>query len=780
MISPSKSGHNRKQGVALVVVLGLLAVMVLLGVSFSIAMRTERMAASSYLDTVRARHMMDVALAAVLTEHLPAAVGNSMLPDWLVYPSVSGGRGTNFLEGARFRYVPGALTNAAVAADVFNWRDIRDYTTDQTFHGQYAFMIINNSGMLDANVVAGRNRDYGRDPAEIQIAIRADDEGELLREVQIEGDLATYRDLWFGRFDTIPELHALGSWSSSDIITRAGGVATAPFRSSEFVNHFHIFSRFANQRVGTSVGGGRQYYPKAYVGGAPEDWDADATIITALTAPPNAPFDSDEDARNFLNQMKDFATSATGVGAFIPENINGMSFKRVPMINEVVISNFMERVASTGTNTVDELILYVDVAVETWYPFPTDAAIPNFVVTISSPPRVQTSPVFEGFNSLQLVSTIPDDRHTGGPDDFRVWRFRYRSDPVEVDFITAGAFPARTFPVAIIIEDNIDVNLPTGQAVNRVVGPWSADAYVFPLSAPVIRSLSYNLPTQLGPTLSCGVFDPRLNWDPSDAGPSGSQWRRATASLGSSNTTQINSLQAAPADEVGNLLYCAQRPFRSLGDIAYLLYLQDRPWETVRLLPPDGTANSLSRSLESARIFDRLTTTRDQIRSGLVNINTPHVPVLAAAMHRAPLERWPGDGNRRINAERARAIAQDWVNAIPSGGVENFSDVVGLAGLTTGSLLQSLEETDGDKFFAESAIRNSVELLGAEDTLFTVFINTRVFPSGYDPEAAEGVQSGLSLEDLVLAEQRALAVVWRDPVTGSARVISFIWLPDFD
>jgi hypothetical protein len=227
------------------------------------------------------------------------------------------------------------------------------------------------------------------------------------------------------------------------------------------------------------------------------------------------------------------------------------------------------------------------------------------------------------------------------------------------------------------------------------------------------------------------------------------------------------------------LLYCAQRPFRNVAEISYLLYRQDRPWETVRLLAPNSSLLSRNRSRESARILDRLTTSRDQIRSGLVNINTLHAPVLAAALHRAPLERWPGDGRRRVSAEVAVRLGSDWFNSMPEGGLENVSGIAGLEGLDT----EQVTAVAGDgalspnKFLAESAFRNSFELLGTHDTLYTIFMNTRVFPKGYDPDEPGAI---LDTDDLVVAQQRALAVVWRDPVTGRSRVISFIWLPDFD
>ena len=54
--------NNRRSGIALVMVLGVLSLMVLMAVSFAISMRTERVAAGNQLDTVRVRQLAQVGL----------------------------------------------------------------------------------------------------------------------------------------------------------------------------------------------------------------------------------------------------------------------------------------------------------------------------------------------------------------------------------------------------------------------------------------------------------------------------------------------------------------------------------------------------------------------------------------------------------------------------------------------------------------------------------------------------------------------------------------------
>jgi hypothetical protein len=93
-----------------------------------------------------------------------------------------------------------------------------------------------------------------------------------------------------------------------------------------------------------------------------------------------------------------------------------------------------------------------------------------------------------------------------------------------------------------------------------------------------------------------------------------------------------------------------------------------------------------------------------------------------------------------------------------------------------------------DKFLTESLVRNTLGVLGTRDTLYTVFLVTRTFPRGYDPNPSLSeieVPQGLSIDDLVMAEQRAVALVWRDPALGPndenrSFVRSFIWLTEED
>ena len=65
----------QNSGIALIMVLGLLTVMVLMAVTFAVSMRTERLAAGNAADTVRAREMVQAALARAHARlgHIPSS-----------------------------------------------------------------------------------------------------------------------------------------------------------------------------------------------------------------------------------------------------------------------------------------------------------------------------------------------------------------------------------------------------------------------------------------------------------------------------------------------------------------------------------------------------------------------------------------------------------------------------------------------------------------------------------------------------------------------------------
>lgn len=820
---------NSRSGIALVVVLGMLAIMVLMAVAFSISMRTERLAASAYVDATMARQLMDVAIARVLTEHIPdsSLATEAFYPPWDTYPTGGGGVGEEFLREKGIRYVPGAQWVNARNADIVDpddWIDILDPTSEERFYGQYVYLVINSSGLLDANVVADSTRNWGVQPGEIHVRPLTQFEEPFLDEINMhpDADLSVYRDLWFGRFDSIPELHSLGSWNDSNLQKADGSDLQPPFMDltlappalllnsppSSYVNHFQVFSHYPDDEY-IAPSGPPTTHPRAEIGGDPATW-SDLTIVNVLTNTPNQPFETEEDATTFLNLMKDYASET-----LVPTKLDVPSAKRVPMINEVAISNTVQ---ITALGPPDTLTLTVHLFVETWFPFEyapnigdmdfhvevEGISVPILLARLADGNPVDLSAVEA---EMQLIapptSTQPiSPRHDGmgAENDYRVTEFVYQgSIPVNCDYPDDPncATGIELVGVEVAINGAIRVLLvrPDG-SVDPVdlVQNWPAAA--FRDSEDVDLTAGPGGPPATIGIVAYSAFDPRLNWDPQEdmtspvEGRSDTQWDKEPATLGDQNAFTIG----FQSDEFG-IMHAALTEFRNVGELSYLLYSGDptdpfQPWQTTRIVSPPGA--SYTPDINPARVIDRFTVQDAASRSGLVNINTPYPSVLQAALYRARVEPWQQTSPGRVSVEQAELIADDIVQAVANlpQGARNLSDLARLPTVTTETLSTylNLDPTENNKFFAESPIRNSLGVLGTRDTLYTVFLMTRTFPRGFDPDPAKSefeLPDGLTMEDIVASEQRAVALVWRDPAIDEngvhqTVVVSFMWLPDFD
>ncbi|MBU0715967.1 MAG: hypothetical protein KJ964_11475, partial [Verrucomicrobia bacterium] len=188
------------RGIALVMVLGILSVMVLMAVAFAIAMRTERVAAGNYADSVRARQLVHVGLARALddlagklgTNGLMSAVGGTNYPPWDVtnsYTTAYTNTSTNAnalkllalnRENEATNFIPRVLWFAATNTDERSasnhWvliESVAQWGTNlptTNLMGRVKYLILNCSGLLDANFVGGATtRGLGTNPMEIAI-----------------------------------------------------------------------------------------------------------------------------------------------------------------------------------------------------------------------------------------------------------------------------------------------------------------------------------------------------------------------------------------------------------------------------------------------------------------------------------------------------------------------------------------------------------------------------------------------------------------------------------
>ena len=706
-------------------VLGMLALLVLMGVTFVISMRTERLAARSYLDVTKARQHIHTALARVLSE-IELEMDGLSYPPWDAHTSAEYGwvrvDQSTALMGAYpggdrtpMAHVPGSLRDAAMppgwSRHRFSWLELRD--SDNQVRGEYTYLIVNNSGLLDANYIG----EYEADP---QPRRRGFDVGEIRFHHNIlpecRGGIAhrhlrTYRDA-FVRFESVPELHLLASGRLADYRDQLGRPAPLhwePDGSVDYVSHLHVFSRYPAGYVDVNDDW-NAVNDVVYIGGNPDDWDED-DIRAAL-----AGIVPDRDA--FINAMYDYADDG-----LIPRELEQFTTKPVPLINEIVL----EVSAEPGADPDDpSVIITATLKIETAYLFPNE---PTGTFTV------------EVDDVTITVAGVDLNFTRSGPDPATI-----DLDEEEEYFVTEFVFewegvPPPDIAVDIVVEldgDGIEVR-HDGTPVDRVLSNWPADAFLVNLDLAAGNSV----------TTGWSANDPRINWDPSNA----DHWQKADndgeITLGEQNHNRF--ITGNPDERF--FMFAARRPFESVGELGYLLYDAEEPWTTVRFIG-DNADNFTP-------LFDRFIVHEEPVRRGLVNVNTRQTNTLVAAFWDMPVERYPEedpDGPRLDNVAALRTFAGLWMDATTTqGGLNNLSDFSDI--LDTLPIDALLNSTD-DKFKRESLLRNSLGLLGVRHNLFTIFIEARVFAEGYNADDADHYAKR---NDFVTGEESGIAVVWRDP-----------------
>jgi len=734
--------HNDRSGVALVIVLGLLSIMVILAIAFSISTRTERAAARSYIDVVKARQLVHTSLNRVIGDHIGSAMQRQVYPTNDVLTSGADTDTNNVVfhlgdkgiySGASF--VPMSLRTGAFAADGARWIPLQNQANQ--YIGEYSFLVINSSGLLDAMAVGGRSRSSGTNAAEIQVSSNI-----LPEAIFVDTSLSNVRNL-FGRFESVSEFYYLLSSSSSDVSYR--GPALLKSLPGSMADNFHVFSRFPHGYAEDDLGAVTN---AGYVGGNPSEWRVNE-IEAALQGLDNSPI---PDIPGFVRALTDYADEDLfPAGSSDAERFNRVSSEPVPMINEVIVSNTFELVRGTAP-APDTLTHRVYVVTEFWYPFPRDPDNPPYTLLLNGVPEITVQsrvryPQFQ--SSVPYIVDAAAPTFTNGAFSYAVVTNVYRQSQA-VNGSTGLPYPppGNRMAVQVTLRQNTDVQV-AGRVVDRVNGPWPAftltgNAPATPPSTPV----NFMSPAQT----ALAANDPRINWNPaSGAG----QWLVAggSVSVGGFNTGYVNGNN----DEIG-FMYARQGPIQSIGELSYLLFDASKPWTTIRLMGayPSGYPASIT------EIIDRLSiqSPTSAPRRGLVNPNTRQTNALASVFWDMPIERYPSSSDQfRFDTNTAvRSVAAHLRDRVQTQGtITNLSHI---CDRLERSVIDPILGTSTNKFVRESLVRNSLGLLSPRHNMFTIFLAARTFVDGYAYNPAD---TPTTKSQYVASEQRAVAVVWRDP-----------------
>ena len=707
MTCSMRRGNEAKRGVAIIIVLGLIAVLMMMAVAFSIHMRIERTGAANYKYGVQARHMIYAGLANAIRD-IDDLMKSSpsgeplMFPDWDL--AASKGPSSNrasVLSLASAPYIPAPLQELARRQDA-QWKPITIGSND-TARGRYAFVIINSSGLLDANRVGGDPRGGGTNCYEIQIDNLPDvkDVAQFLNNADSDG-----------RYETFPELiNVNGQLHNDDTIT----------------NSFSVFS-LTPMKEQYDIGGPlpQPSRDRIYIGDDQSKWDIDKIIAGFTECGVPNPGLAYTNLREYVDSDSALSPAALASGAV----------ERTPLINEFDFLNIVN-FDSSGLVT-----LKPGFSAEWVYPFVV-ARKERFdlIYDIEVTPGANNS--IAALVPLAMNGTWTKDNITAG----NAYPMKYGS----ADKTISGGLSANTTNDSITIAFDVKVS-------GYIVGPdGTVDEVPSPYDKTKGFTMSFNADIAKGTTMTVltncwECVDPRFNWKASIP-----QWypystlKNLTGyalSMRKQNTAATifldpASLGAPDKHDLDDDMYMhvADSPLSSLGELGYICYDW---WRTIRLFEHQSLPTPYTEGEKFHRVLDKFTILSNDYQRGLVNINTKNLDVLASVFYRMPEEEY--STNRPVSWADAQTIARSITN---NGPYVNISEL-GKREIDWGSLT-----TGPTEICRESGIRNAAGLLTTRDNLFTVIIRADSFSSAMGSDVGQGMS---------LATARAVAEIWRDPI----------------
>ncbi len=785
---------NSRSGIALIITLGMLAVMMTLGVAFVVAMRTERVAAGYFTEVMKARHLTYTALARamrdleqdmeyyncegypqwetnypsyvnamdlhtndsalLIPQGLINTVGKLASPGRVSEPEAGDSAGR--LRDENAGWAPGGVlgfanpwieimksaptqpgatrTFGTITGNGDQWLDV---DVDEPFEvgdyyriarpqwspvgslesnvGWVAYLVLNVSGLLDANEVgqSPEKRGGGASPSEIVLSD--------LPEVRNISALMSHRNSADnGYYERM-----------SDFTDGNSGLNGSP-------RSFYSYSRFpADMLPGDSFA--------APVDISSTDLNADDLkarkddIVNAfawsITADPSVlkPSRRDlDDALELYNNLIDFVDedNVPGSGSVDGGTTLGPYVDRAPMINEIFVTNSLNIDASGNITGRSE----AKVSLECWYPFLTIDPRPTFtleydvefVPTGSTPSNIFPAgpiTVTRDLNAVEFPFITSRHRVLAGATNPPSQSIRYdlhiRNAHVKEGSDEVDRIPDRTLRVVVPA-------MPAGQVW---VGGQGED-----------------------------VLDPRFNWtaqhwDKNPVYPYKSSV--GYVNRGTTNFIASNTMQGSFCD-IDTKMYIANRPLLSVGELAYIFAPGSRrarfpvnvaqpaithaqPWRTLR--PYDAGSGYW------ARFFDYFTMTNAPVLRGMVNPNSEVPDVLAAVYNKMRIDEYPEEASPALaplDWNQATNVAHAILTYTSTTNVDRVSGL-GSAAMSS-ALFTAAGVGGGSEFRKESVYRNAHGLFHTRQNLFVILLAGR---------------------SNIRVEQRALAVVWRDPVADA-------------
>jgi len=831
---------DQRQGIALIIVLGMLAVMMVLGVAFVTAMRTERVAAGNFMEVMKARHLVYTALARAMDDIEEDMAYNStpLYPEWYTnYPYAFATKSVDLHTGDAQQLVPlrllrtsrklaspGKVTTAtgsslydehaewddnpapgldieripasgagrqygtvnAIAGNTLDtslgWTDNDLYRVslpqwqEVEGEGRIAYLVVDASGLLDGSYVGGSpSRGRGASPRDIRFGTP----GGGIPLPDAGSSFASERDSYTNSTGYAYE-------NMSEMIDENPAMA-----SVTEIGNVSAFSRFPGTVHDEATGS--EYDLVDIVGKADSDLQTDSVNIQQALARAfaagAAPADLPDPGSWGLAAQQVFGNLLDYVDADSdPQSLDGPYVELGPLINEVWIQGNFTVEPDGNTVNGGTMMVWVECA----YPFveginPSPFVLQDTTTFLGVPSEIIFAP---------LTDLVPAPlTYNANPS------IMYEALPVAVFSFSSTNIAGAVFTVSL----DMEVQGPDG-VVDRVNGLTLTYTSVGMPPGPGAKYFA---------AAGTQVIDPVYNWDPNTHWRSslfsGSYWDPYTNTPAARNdiTAKYMALARDNSDVDGTspYLHVANEPIQTIGELGYLVspglfgdttyaamafsdppllmvsgsqqWLATRLWRTVWLYDHEDitvTSEGNARTYDTswARMLDYfgqygvpvdMTATH-----GAVNPNTPLRGVLGSVFMNMQIDQYfdapvttNGTWSGTPGALQMADAIQTQVADPAFGPIDRLSEL-GRPDMANAVLavMQNLKGSALTEMEKESFYRNAAGLLNPRQNVFCIL---------------------LSGKSKIAVEQRALAVVWRDPIADSnglhpSYIRWFTWLEE--
>ena len=767
-INTAKRRRLDQNGIALVAVLAFLSVLVVLAVGLLISMRTERLASQSAQDDVACRILLEGALSTAMSlEDQKYGSGTTMdirrpKTGAITVSSETGsdnlGADFQLLGGEASAWIPRMYLsssdsdyNGSNKAATAQWILVQDSLNPDSgktknIIGRFAYACFDCSGLIDANLISQlvqgnpMERTNGTNVGEISYDYLPEASGLPGAGSAFRGN----RD-FYHRFMAISEIEYL-----NDGYVNKSGYAEKKAIQPNSLNNLVPYSLC---------------YDDGWWNWASEKWELPEDIrgwseSDAKTAFINAGFDTAQ-----ASQMAQCFVDYTDDN-FIPSSMSIPCCEPVPMINEIIAR---ARLELSGL----ELKYTVFIDVELWYPFLSNTDGPNdnqheYQVKIATPPELTFDfSSVAGTNQITLSTPSSPTESAALNPSKPTASYMVTQDPFQ--YVFTYTFPedtGPTFPIQVRCKSikGIHVTATDGGTPSDEVD-LKTDPY---LQIAILQLKAEGFVESQKP-VSLAVIDPRLNH--LTTVNSAANWNNAAATKGAANYSKTPGgfLYSVNGNYEGPNMYV--RNSTNLDSVAELGFIPtgDR-WSTIDLFSSAGRI--LLNKYRACELTAKTYT------NGLINPNTLSTNVIIAAFRSAPIENYPDEPTpgKLVDEEMAGDIAAGMFAVSSDAGVTGDGVFDCAAGWVTttafavsGTLSTKPYSLNGgealDNNQKEAIIRNTYRLFNPNQNLFTFVIAAQTVIDNVDPST--GVRGTWGDEDVVTAEKRAVALVWRDPFPGT-------------